>query len=252
MPPIIRAWCKQLDAWRKEANLHSGFHRKLGNHFTVLFEGPAEADLADRAVAILEGAYRRIGTALSTYPTGRITVVLYTREQFRDITQSPDWAGGAFDGRIRVPVQGALANPRRIRARAGARVHPRAGAQHRPPRRAVLARRRTCRSLRGQRTRGQTDAGAQRARPAAAPAARSFLRRALGQPTRRSPTRRAPSRCRRCSIRRAAPRSSACSKRSAAACRLPTRSSAQCSSCTRSFRRDSDPESADASTVPSS
>lgn len=101
---------KQLEAWRKEALLHSNFGRKLGDHFTVLFEGPAEAELASRAVAILEAAYRRIGTAFYTYPIDVITVILYTREQFRDITQSPEWAGGAFDGRIRVPVQGALQN----------------------------------------------------------------------------------------------------------------------------------------------
>jgi hypothetical protein len=102
---------QQLDAWRKEASLHSGFGRRLANHFTVLFEGPAEAQLADRAVAILEAAYLRIGTALYTYPADVITVVLYTRQQFHDITQSPEWAGGAYDGRIRVPVQGALADP---------------------------------------------------------------------------------------------------------------------------------------------
>ncbi len=101
---------QQLEAWRKEAALHSGFGRKLANYFTVLFEGPAEAQLAERALAILEAAYLRIGTALYTYPTEVITVVLYTREQFHDITQSPEWAGGAFDGRIRMPVQGALAD----------------------------------------------------------------------------------------------------------------------------------------------
>lgn len=101
---------RQLEAWRKEADLHSGFRQTLGDHFTVLFEGPAEAELADRAVTALEAAYWRIGTALSTYPTGVITVILYTRDQFRDITKSPAWAGGAFDGRIRVPVQGALQN----------------------------------------------------------------------------------------------------------------------------------------------
>jgi tetratricopeptide (TPR) repeat protein len=101
---------RQLEAWRKEASLHSSFGRKLGDHFTVLFEGPAEAQLADRAVAILESAYNQIGTVLYTYPTDVVTVVLYTGEQFRDITRSPEWAGGAFDGRIRVPVRGALQN----------------------------------------------------------------------------------------------------------------------------------------------
>ncbi len=99
---------QQLQAWRKETALHNAFGRRLASHFTVLFEGPAEAQLAERAVAILESAYLRIGTALYTYPSDIITVVLYTREQFHDITQSPEWAGGAYDGRIRVPVQGAL------------------------------------------------------------------------------------------------------------------------------------------------
>jgi tetratricopeptide (TPR) repeat protein len=101
---------KQLEAWRKEAELHNGFRQTLGDHFTVMFEGPAEGELANHAVTVLEAAYWRIGTALSIYPTGVTTVILYTREQFHDITRSPSWAGGLFDGRIRVPVQGALQN----------------------------------------------------------------------------------------------------------------------------------------------
>jgi tetratricopeptide (TPR) repeat protein len=101
---------KRLEAWRKERDLHSRFGQKLGDRFTVLFEGPAEEQLAQQAVALLDSAYWRIGSALYTYPADIITVVLYTREQFRDVTQSPDWAGGAYDGRIRVPVQGALQN----------------------------------------------------------------------------------------------------------------------------------------------
>jgi len=102
----------RLEGWRKEAELHDRFGQKLGDHFTVLFEGPAEAQLAAKAVAVLEAAYWRIGGALYTYPTGLITVVLYTREQFRDVTQSPEWAGGLYDGRIRMPVRGALENMR--------------------------------------------------------------------------------------------------------------------------------------------
>jgi tetratricopeptide (TPR) repeat protein len=102
----------KVAAWEKEFALHNRFERRLGNHFTVLFEGPAEAELAVRAVDILEAASWRIGGTLFTYPAEPITVVLYTRQQFRDVTQSPEWAGGAFsDGRIRIPVQGALEHP---------------------------------------------------------------------------------------------------------------------------------------------
>jgi len=104
----------RLESWRKEAALHSGFLQNLSPHFTVLFEGPAEQRLAAAAVDALEAAYWRIGTALLAYPPTVITVVLYTDEQFRDITRSPTWAGGVFDGKIRVPMRGALNDPRQL------------------------------------------------------------------------------------------------------------------------------------------
>jgi hypothetical protein len=49
--------------------------------------------------------------AIGTFPNEPIAVVLYTQEQFVDITRSPSWAAAAFDGRIRVPMRGALQNP---------------------------------------------------------------------------------------------------------------------------------------------
>jgi len=104
----------RLESWRKEAALHSRFQQSLSPHFTVLFEGPAEQRLAAAAVDALEAAYWRIGTALLAYPPTVITVVLYTDEQFRDITRSPAWAGGVFDGKIRVPMRGALNDPRQL------------------------------------------------------------------------------------------------------------------------------------------
>lgn len=104
----------RLESWRKEAALHGGFQQNLSPHFTVLFEGPAEQRLATTAVDLLEAAYWRIGTALLTYPSSIITVVLYTDEQFRDVTRSPAWAGGVYDGKIRVPMRGALNDPQQL------------------------------------------------------------------------------------------------------------------------------------------
>jgi tetratricopeptide (TPR) repeat protein len=105
---------KRLAEWRKEAALHSGFFQSQGSHFTVLFEGPADEELARRALELLESAYWRIGTALYTFPEQVITVVLYTQEQFRDVTRSPDWAAALYDGRIRVPMRGALRRPEEL------------------------------------------------------------------------------------------------------------------------------------------
>jgi tetratricopeptide (TPR) repeat protein len=97
-----------LDRWRREVELHERMQQAVGSHFTVSFEGPAEAELAAEALEILDRAYFRIGEVLGTYPTDPIPVVLYTTEQFRDVTRSPSWAAGAYDGTIRVPMRGAL------------------------------------------------------------------------------------------------------------------------------------------------
>jgi tetratricopeptide (TPR) repeat protein len=103
---------ERAEEWRKEAALHDGFRHTRGGHFTVLFEGPAEEEAAAAAVDILENAYNRIGDFLQVYPREPITVVLYTQQQFRDVTRTPGWSGGLFDGRIRLPIRGGLADTR--------------------------------------------------------------------------------------------------------------------------------------------
>lgn len=82
-----------------------------GAHFTVLFEGAQDYELARRALDILEQGYLQVGMGLNTWPDRNVPVVLYTEQQFRDITRAPDWAAAAYDGTIRVPLRGALAQP---------------------------------------------------------------------------------------------------------------------------------------------
>lgn len=98
-----------LDRWRREAELHDRMLLAIGQHFTVSFSGPQDETLAAKALESLERSYWRIGDTLGTYPADPVPVVLYTSEQFSDITRSPAWAAGAYDGTIRVPMRGALA-----------------------------------------------------------------------------------------------------------------------------------------------
>ena len=106
--PEDKTVSSRLARLRDEPSPEKGFFQSQSAHFTVLFEGPADEELARRAVDILEDAYWRVGTALYTFPDHVITVVLYTEQQFRDSTRSPSWAAAAYDGRIRVPMRGAL------------------------------------------------------------------------------------------------------------------------------------------------
>ena len=108
MTPDDRDARATLERWQREAELHDRMQQAVGSHFTVSFEGPAEAALAAEALEYLDRAYWRIGQLLGTYPSEPIGVVLYTGQQFRDITRAPSWAAGGYDGVIRVPMRGAL------------------------------------------------------------------------------------------------------------------------------------------------
>ena len=101
----------QLERWRHEAGVHQQLTDRVGVRFRVLFDGARQQALGDRVERVLESAYWRIGKLLNSYPAETITVVLYTGRQFTDITRAPAWSGGAYDGRIRLPVGGAMRTP---------------------------------------------------------------------------------------------------------------------------------------------
>ena len=109
--PGARELQKPLVAWRKELELHSRFHELRTEHFTALFEASTDEPRARQVVERLEASYRRVGEALGVYPSQPIVVVLYTREQFGDITRLASWSVAAYDGRIRVPLRTALDEP---------------------------------------------------------------------------------------------------------------------------------------------
>ena len=112
--PDDKTLIDRLEALRRETAVHGDFLASHGAHFTVLFEGPADAAVANQATTLLEAAYWRVSTALAIYPERTMTVVLYTQEQFRDITRSPQWAAASYDGRIRLPIRGADADLREL------------------------------------------------------------------------------------------------------------------------------------------
>jgi tetratricopeptide (TPR) repeat protein len=101
----------KLKAWRADAEASTGFTERRFDRFRVMFQGHADKALAARATEILESAFWRIGKALGSYPSEPVVVMLYTEQQFRDVTQAPTWAGGIYDGRIRVPAAGAVQSP---------------------------------------------------------------------------------------------------------------------------------------------
>lgn len=106
--PSDRAITARLDKLRSDYGRLSQLRQETTLRFTILFEGRQDERVARRLLDLLEDAYQNIGRELGYYPGRPISVVLYTDQQFRDVTRSPAWTKGLFDGKIHLPVGGPL------------------------------------------------------------------------------------------------------------------------------------------------
>jgi len=101
-----------LERWRREREVEREFASYGSLRFELSYDGDVDdivAGGAQRAVELLEAAYGELWLFLGHDPVTvggeRIEVVFYTPEDFRDVTGLGHWAGGAYDGRIRVPIE---------------------------------------------------------------------------------------------------------------------------------------------------
>lgn len=72
----------------------------------IRYSGSAAPLLAGEILHTLEIHFGQISALLDYTPPEPIGVILYTEQQFLDITRAPSWAGAINDGRIRIPIQG--------------------------------------------------------------------------------------------------------------------------------------------------
>ncbi len=106
--PRDRSLTDIRERWRNETSVHNSYLEKSAGHFRILYEGGTQQSIGDRVARVLERERSRIGRTLNSYPSETLTVILYTNREFQDITRSPSWATGGYDGRIRIAVGGAL------------------------------------------------------------------------------------------------------------------------------------------------
>jgi len=94
------------DRVRREFKVEKDFESLESRHFQIKFEGRKDPAVARMIEEICKEAYASVGSRLGLYPQLQITVILYTDQQFSDITRMPAWAGAVFDGKIRLPARG--------------------------------------------------------------------------------------------------------------------------------------------------
>jgi tetratricopeptide (TPR) repeat protein len=96
-----------IEKIKRENPVESTLNTRETGHFVVKYAGSNNDLVGDFLLPILEDAYATVGERLGYYPDHKITVILYTDQEFRAATDSPGWAGAIFDGKIRIPIKGA-------------------------------------------------------------------------------------------------------------------------------------------------
>jgi tetratricopeptide (TPR) repeat protein len=92
---------------RREAAVESRMNKGYSSMFVISHDEGTKSDLADAVLDVLESAYNRVGSDLAYYPVVRVPVILYTKKDYRVLTAGPEWSGGLYDGKVRLPIGGA-------------------------------------------------------------------------------------------------------------------------------------------------
>jgi hypothetical protein len=107
LKPDMKATRELLEKAKREQSVEGGMDKGYSSRFVVSYDAGSTTTLAREILDTLEDAYNQVGSDLSQFPTARIPVILYTKKDYRLVTAGPDWSGGLYDGKIRLPVGGA-------------------------------------------------------------------------------------------------------------------------------------------------
>jgi len=105
LDPADKVLEKRLNNLKKLQELSRDFETEIDTVFFVSFDGEKNLQLRGNVMDILGQVYLEIGRELNLYPNRQIRVVLLANQEFFDITGSPGWAGGVYEGHIKVPVE---------------------------------------------------------------------------------------------------------------------------------------------------
>ena len=88
---------------RKETAVESVMDRGHSSRFDLTYDPGVDTGFALAILDVLESAANQVGAELGHFPEARVPVGIYRRDDFKTVTDSPDWAGGFYDGTIRLP-----------------------------------------------------------------------------------------------------------------------------------------------------
>ncbi len=88
---------------RRENDVESSMDRGHSSRFDLTYDPGVDAAFAREILDVLESAANLVGAEIGLFPEARVPVGIYKRADYKTVTDSPDWSGGFYDGKIRLP-----------------------------------------------------------------------------------------------------------------------------------------------------
>jgi len=114
--PANKVLASLVEKAERELPVESRMDKGYSSMFDLSFDAELPPGLSAEVLDALESAYNQVGADLGLFPTARIPVLLYTKRDYSSVTAGPDWSGGLYDGKIRLPVGGATKVTPQMRA----------------------------------------------------------------------------------------------------------------------------------------
>jgi len=114
--PAQKTVAALIEKAERELPVESKMDKGYSSMFDLSFDAELPPGLSAEVLDALESAYNSVGADLGHFPTTRIPVLLYTKSDYSSVTAGPDWSGGLYDGKIRLPVGGVTKLPPQLRA----------------------------------------------------------------------------------------------------------------------------------------
>ncbi|MBU5614879.1 peptidase MA family metallohydrolase [Geomonas azotofigens] len=116
LDPSNKVLAGLIEKAERELPVEARMDKGYSSMFDLSFDAELPPGLSTQVLDALESAYNTVGADLGVFPTTRIPVLLYTKKDYRSVTAGPDWSGGLYDGKIRLPVGGLTELTPQLRA----------------------------------------------------------------------------------------------------------------------------------------
>lgn len=104
MNPNDKKCSELLNRLDKEVSIEQNTNTFTGKHFELACPDSFSEEWVEELLEQLENAYDEVGSKLNYYPEQKAKVLLFQTNDFKMVHDLPDWAGGVYDGKIKLPV----------------------------------------------------------------------------------------------------------------------------------------------------